>query len=105
MCRRRMPEMVKPVRVIVLLLSLCPALASHADADVDNLRGEPGIGKSRITQALRSHVARVPHTLLRYQCSPFHATSPLHPFVQQIEQAAGFLRDDTPELQTLDDEI
>ena len=61
------------------------------------LSGEPGIGKSRITQALRERVADEPHTRLRYQCSPYHTNSALHPVIERIERATGFARDDTPD--------
>jgi predicted ATPase len=58
------------------------------------LSGEPGIGKSRITQALRERIASDPQIRLRYQCSPHHATSAFHPIIEQIGRAAGFDRDD-----------
>jgi predicted ATPase len=61
------------------------------------LSGEPGIGKSRITQELRERVAKEPHTRLRYQCSPYHSNSAFHPIIAQLERAAGFARDDAPE--------
>ncbi len=60
------------------------------------LSGEPGVGKSRITQALRERIAAEPHIRLRYQCSPYHANSAFHPIIEQIARAAGFERDDTP---------
>jgi class 3 adenylate cyclase/predicted ATPase len=60
--------------------------------------GEPGIGKSRITQALRNRLqGQSHHRLLRYQCSPYHAQSALYPVVEQIESTAGFAREDTVE--------
>jgi predicted ATPase len=34
---------------------------------------------------------------LRYQCSPYHTNSALHPFIAQLERAAGFKADDTSE--------
>jgi predicted ATPase len=37
------------------------------------------------------------HTRLRNFCSPQHTDSPLYPTVGQIERAAGFARDDTPQ--------
>ena len=37
-----------------------------------------------------------PHVRLRYFCSPQHQDSALHPFVAQLEHAAGFAREDTP---------
>jgi class 3 adenylate cyclase/tetratricopeptide (TPR) repeat protein len=61
------------------------------------LTGEPGIGKSRIAQALCERVEEQPHLRLRYQCSPFHTQSALHPVIQQLERAAGLARDDSVE--------
>ena len=58
--------------------------------------GQAGIGKSRLTQGLRQGIAE-PHATLHYQCSPYHLNSPLQPFIAQLELAAGFARDDTPE--------
>jgi predicted ATPase len=34
---------------------------------------------------------------LRYQCSPYHTNSALHPFITQLERAARFKADDTSE--------
>src|SRR5262249_40883150 len=61
------------------------------------IAGEPGIGKSRLTAALADSIAGEPHTRLRYFASPHHEDSALYPFVIQLERAAGFARDDTPE--------
>ncbi len=61
------------------------------------LSGEPGIGKSRLTVALQERLQNEPHTRLRYFCSPHHQDSALHPTIAQLERAAGFERDDTPE--------
>ncbi len=54
------------------------------------LSGEAGIGKSRLTRALIESVGDEPHTPIRYQCSPHHLHSALHPFIAQLEQAACF---------------
>jgi len=59
--------------------------------------GEPGIGKSRLTRVLRERIAGERHAALRYQCSPYHLNSALYPFTEQLEFAAGFTREDTPE--------
>jgi class 3 adenylate cyclase len=61
------------------------------------LTGEAGIGKSRIAEALVSAVEAGPHVLLRYQCSPYHGDSALHPVIQQLEQGAAFAPDDGAE--------
>jgi class 3 adenylate cyclase/predicted ATPase len=58
------------------------------------LVGEAGIGKSRISRALLDAVANEPHTRVRYQCSPYHANSPLWPVIQQLSHAAGLNADD-----------
>ncbi len=61
------------------------------------LIGEPGIGKSRLAQAMLEQLAGEPYTRLRYFCSPHHQASALHPFITQFEHVAGFSREDMPE--------
>jgi predicted ATPase len=61
------------------------------------LIGEPGIGKSRLAQAMLEQPAGEPPMRLRYFCSPHHQASALHPFITQLEHAAGFTREDLPE--------
>jgi predicted ATPase len=46
---------------------------------------------------VRERVQSEAHSRLRYQCSPFHINSPLHPVIEQLERAAGISRDDTTE--------
>ena len=58
------------------------------------LSGEPGIGKSRITQILRERLADEAHIRLSYQCSPYHTHSAFYPIIAHLERAAGFERDD-----------
>ena len=62
------------------------------------ISGEPGIGKSRLTAELSERIRqRAAHARMRYFCSPHHQDSALYPFITQLERAAGFARDDTPE--------
>jgi predicted ATPase len=61
------------------------------------LSGEAGIGKSRLTASLMERVVSEPHTRLRYFCSPQHTDSAFYPIIGQIERAAGFTHDDTPQ--------
>ena len=65
-------------------------LAKGGEGQVVLLSGEPGIGKSRIVLALRERLRAEPHTSVRYNCSPFHANSALHPAIEQLARAAGF---------------
>ncbi len=65
------------------------------------LLGEAGIGKSRLTAGLTESLANdanaAPHAILRLFCSSQRTDSALFPFVSQMERAAGFAREDTPE--------
>src|SRR6516165_6709513 len=63
------------------------------------LSGEAGIGKSRLGAQLAAEVANEPHTRLRYQCSPYHRDSVLHPFVVQLGRAARLAAEDPPNTQ------
>ncbi|MDA9433181.1 adenylate/guanylate cyclase domain-containing protein [Bradyrhizobium sp. CCBAU 51627] len=61
------------------------------------ISGEAGIGKSRIVATLSESPSLGKHRRVRYQCSPYHTNSALHPFVAQLERAAGIRSHDTPE--------
>ncbi|WP_200241196.1 AAA family ATPase [Thiohalocapsa halophila] len=58
------------------------------------LRGEAGIGKSRLVQALRAAVAQRPHVALRLYGSPYFSSTALYPLIAQLERSAGFHRHD-----------
>jgi predicted ATPase/class 3 adenylate cyclase len=72
--------------------------AKEGKGQVVLLTGEPGIGKSRLIVAFRERLPDEPHVRLRYFCSPHHQDSALYPTIVQLERAAGFERDDTPEI-------
>jgi predicted ATPase len=59
------------------------------------ISGEPGIGKSRLVRALLEILTD--NAVLSFYCSPIYQDSALYPVITQIERAAGFRRDDTPE--------
>jgi predicted ATPase/class 3 adenylate cyclase len=71
--------------------------AKRRDGSAVLISGEPGIGKSRIAQAVQDRLGTEPHTCLRYFCSPYHQDSALYPIITQLERVAGFRRDDTAE--------
>ncbi len=60
------------------------------------IAGDAGIGKSRLTRMCHERIGVDAQGTLLFQCSPFHAESPLYPFIRHLEQAAGFVPEDTP---------
>jgi class 3 adenylate cyclase len=61
------------------------------------LSGDPGIGKSRVIQAIRERLSGGSHLTLRYFCSPSHQDSAFRPIIAQLERAADFGPDDAPQ--------
>jgi len=72
--------------------------AKTGKGQVALLCGEPGIGKSRVTKTWLNLIADEPHIVIRYHCSPHHTNSPFYPIINQLERAAHFEREDTPDL-------
>ena len=62
------------------------------------LDGEAGIGKSRLVQVLKEHVATEPQAWLTpYQCSPYYQNSALYPIIDLLERVAlRFEREEPP---------
>lgn len=74
-------------------------LASARHGQVVVIRGEGGIGKSRITQILWERLKHQSRQRLQFQCSPYHANSALHPVIAHIEHAAKFSPEDSHDQQ------
>jgi predicted ATPase len=63
------------------------------------LSGEVGIGKSRLVQVLKEHVAAEPQAWLTpCQCSPYYQNTALYPMIDLLERVALRLeRDESPQ--------
>jgi class 3 adenylate cyclase/predicted ATPase len=63
------------------------------------LSGEAGIGKSRLVQVLKEHVATEPQAWLTpCQCSPYHQNTALYPWIELLERVAlRFEREESPQ--------
>jgi class 3 adenylate cyclase/tetratricopeptide (TPR) repeat protein len=72
------------------------AQAKAGNGRVVLISAEPGVGKSRLAEALAERIAAEPHIRLRYFCSPHHQDSALYPVIAQMERAAGFQHGDRP---------
>jgi class 3 adenylate cyclase len=72
--------------------------ARQGDGQVVLLGGEPGIGKSRIIEALLERIANLPHARVRCQCSPFFTNTALYPFARQLAHAAYLQPKDPPKI-------
>ena len=71
--------------------------ARQGEGHVVLLGGEPGIGKSRVVQALCERLENRAHALLRYQCLPYYRHSAFQPVIEEIERTAGIDRGDPAE--------
>src|SRR5262245_24404342 len=60
------------------------------------LNGEAGIGKSRLVQVLKDHLAGEPHMLLECRCSPYHTNSALYPVIDLWHRVLRFETTEAP---------
>ena len=73
------------------------ARASEGAGGAAVLVGEPGIGKSRLIDALRQDEAHGSVRYLSLQCSPVHQFSSLQPVKDYLDWVSGVNADDPPE--------
>lgn len=77
------------------LLQRLWANARDGQGQVVEILGEPGMGKSRLTERFDEHLALDPAPRIRWFCAPQHADSAFYPVAQQLERAASITREDT----------
>ena len=62
------------------------------------LSGEAGIGKSRLVQALKEHLAEEAPTLVELRCSPHHQHSALYPAIDYLQRLLHFHGEDSSQV-------
>jgi predicted ATPase len=60
------------------------------------LSGEAGIGKSRLVQVFKDHVATEPHTRFECRSSPYYQNTALFPITDLFQRLLQFQPNDTP---------
>jgi predicted ATPase len=60
------------------------------------LSGEAGIGKSRLVQVLKDHLAGEPYTRLECRCLPYHTNSALYPMIDLWQGVLQFETAEAP---------
>src|SRR5207245_4657095 len=78
-----------------LLLSERWQRARESEGQVVLITGEPGIGKSRLVQALCDELAAAPHTRIECQGAPVFQNTPFHPVEDMLRQGSAWRGDES----------
>jgi predicted ATPase/class 3 adenylate cyclase len=73
------------------------AQAKDGQGQVILLSGEAGIGKSRLVQVLKDHVASEPHTRWECRSSPYYQNTALYPLIDLLQRALQWRQDAPPD--------
>jgi class 3 adenylate cyclase len=73
------------------------AQVRDAQGQIVLLSGEGGIGKSRLVQVLKDHVAEEAHTRWECRSSPYYQNTALYPLIDLLQRALQWHQDDLPE--------
>jgi class 3 adenylate cyclase/predicted ATPase len=71
--------------------------AKTGQGQVVLLSGEAGIGKSRLVQVLKDHVAHEPHARIEWRGSSYHQQSALYPVIAHLHRLLQWREDETPQ--------
>jgi class 3 adenylate cyclase/predicted ATPase len=71
--------------------------AKVREGQVMLLSGEPGIGKSRLVQALKEQASAEGATHIEFRCSPYHQNSAFYPILEHLQRLLRFAPHDTPQ--------
>lgn len=77
----------------------CWQLVREGTGQIVCVRGEAGIGKSRLVEVLRERLRDEAPTEVILQCLPHFSNSPLHPIIEHSRRALRMSSDDTAEMQ------
>jgi len=78
-------------------LTACWHRAAAGTSQIALIRGEAGIGKSRIVHALRESVLAASNPVVGLQGSSYHGNSAFFPFIDYLNRTCGFQREAEPE--------
>jgi predicted ATPase/class 3 adenylate cyclase len=62
-----------------------------------SLKGEPGIGKSRLVAEVKRMIEQEGGSALEFHCSPYNQNTAFYPLTRHLELAFGLQKSDTPE--------
>jgi class 3 adenylate cyclase/predicted ATPase len=89
------PLVGREPEVTLLLERWEQAKAGHGQVIL--LSGEAGIGKSRLVQVLKDHVANEPHVLWECRSAEYYQNTVLYPITDLIQRTLMWQQEDTPE--------
>ena len=58
------------------------------------IQGEPGVGKSRLSEALREPLVDEDYTWVSIRCSLYHTSSTLYPIIEHLKRTMGWQPED-----------